>query len=46
VLRATPNSEQGDFKELDPSTLCLIDVLEEIAGLRMKIDTMAEGEVK
>jgi hypothetical protein len=44
--RATPNSEQGDFEELDPSTLRLIDALEEIAGLRMKIDTMAEGEVK
>jgi hypothetical protein len=24
----------------------LIDALEEIAGLRIKIDTMAEGEVK
>jgi hypothetical protein len=46
ALHATPSSEQGDFKELDPSTLSLIDALEEIAGLRMKIDTMAEGEVK
>jgi hypothetical protein len=32
--------------ELDPSTLCLIDVFEEIAGFQMELGAMAEREAQ